>query len=160
MTTLLNAVNKFKIKPQTKASWQGQRQQGVKPSLIFYSVLQMIHNFRFYWFWRAVTSPPSKILFKQEVDSLYFWSCFCFRCCICSWFTYSCWEWWLPDILAQLIFLCLHLLPSVHESPLTKQLFTRRLNVSAVFTRSGWSCERLWSGFASRFTTGPPQCGR
>lgn len=60
MTTLLNAVNKFKIKPQTKASWQRQRQQGAKASLIFYSVLQIIHNFWVYWFWRAVKSLPQQ----------------------------------------------------------------------------------------------------
>lgn len=66
MTTLLNAVNKFKIKPQTKASWQGQRQQGVKASLIINSVLQIIHNFRFYWFWRVVTSPPARFCSSRK----------------------------------------------------------------------------------------------
>lgn len=69
----------------------------------------------------------------------------------------SCWEWWPSDWLTDTTaFLVPPPVASVHESSLTKQLFHSAWTCQWFLTRSGWSCECLWSGFASRFTTGPP----
>lgn len=88
--------------------------------------------------------------------------CFLFHFCVRFWFGCCVWPGFLLGVVAVWLTDRHHRFPGASTCCICAWIFPHKatfpssLDMSVVFTRSGWSCERLWFGFASRFTTGPP----